>query len=236
MKKKLNRGFTLVELIVVIGIISVLIAMVFYSPDGSDERKADYNTRSRLFFLQIQNIYSDYSLNLENGLAIPSEYVLSDVPVVGGSEEYVLIIAQADRRGGFSQVKSIKIKETELKKDGATSPAAIGKMQSLINNFSSTPLPNENKLKDDLDARLSDINEGFYFALIDSKCRVRTVHFKLRNFNSGTDFASNLTFISDNYTADGIVGTYSQDININIPVSGGSTTFPTNGRVFGIEH
>lgn len=235
MKKKLNTGFTLVELIVVIGIVAVLLGMIFYSPDGSDERKADYNTRSRLFFLQLQNIYTDYNVNLENNLAIRDEYVLADEVALGASEEYVLIIAQAVNTGGFSKVKSVKIKETELKKDGATSPVAISKMQDLINNFASIPTDSEEKLKDDLSARLVDIDEGFYFALIDSKNRVRTVHFKRRNFSGGTDFANHLTFISDNYTSDGIVGTYSQDININIPTAGGSTSFPANSRLFGIE-
>lgn len=236
MKKKLNAGFTLVELIVVIGIVAVLLGMIFYSPDGSDERKADYNTRSRLFFLQLQNIYTDYSINLENGLAIRDEYVLSDEVAVGTSdEEYVLIIAQTANTGGFSKVRSVKLKETELKKDGATSPLAISKMRDLINDFASAPTESEEKLKDDLTARLSDIDEGFYYALIDSKNRVRTVHFKRRNFSGGTDFANHLTFISDNYTSDGIVGTYSQDININIPTTGGSTAFPANSRMFGIE-
>ena len=211
-RNKSNKGFTLVELIVVLALMAIIMAMVFYQPNGSDERKADANAKCRLFFLQAQNVYADYDLDIKNGLSSASEYAVSV------DDKRILIMAETDpKNGGFKKVKIEKVDTSDF---GT-------KFKNLVKDFStlSENSTYEKRLKDDLSVRLPDVKEGFFYAIIDNKNRVETVHYKQRNF-SVSDFDNNLTFISDYYTPDGIVGTYSNNIEIGLK----------DKRVFNLPH
>jgi len=187
---------------VVLAIIGIVMTMVFYNPTGSDEKKYEYNSRSRLFFIQLQNVYSDYSLDVENGLAQGSQYALPE----NDSKEYILIMAKADKKGGFSKVDTISADKSDLKNS----------FKILLNKFETdSESDSEKRLREDISVRFPDIDEGYFFALVDEKNRVEIVHYKLNTMPT-TDFNNNLNFIEDYYTSEGIVGTYSGDSNLGI--------------------
>lgn len=184
--KKYNKGFTLIELLVVVAIIGIITAMIVPMVSNRGGRIDDANNRSRLFYIQLQNIYSDYKLDNIEDLYPDLDGIIPDV-------DYLYIIAEVDNSGNVVKVTA----REEFS-------------ENLLNSDGSSEI--EQRLLADINARYTDAQSGVYYGKIDSQSRVAITHWQQNKVESIP--AGGFITFTENGIADGrVTGTYSDGVN-----------------------
>ena len=197
MKKILNKkGFTLVEMIVVIAIMGIMLAIVIPMLSTSDARQNEVKEYARSFYSNVQELMIDEKL--------------AKNPLPCGDSGYVLICAEVDRDdttydgvkvwmsfasdpSGFSGNLQ-EMEDTDLTKDGVQlASGTYSPFEEFVNSLRRLLLGNE--------------RTGWYYAVVDSKYRVVSTYF-VEGADSDYEAVKNASFDSVNVIGDQYAGAW----------------------------
>ncbi len=173
MKRLLNKkGFSLVELIVVIAIIAIIMAIVIpiFSTSSSFEKEARENARA--FYSNVQQAMVQEKFNktlLSN--ADPSS---TPTPT---NKKYTLIYVEINTANGTDSTVKIGFTDDELK--GSRDPSTVPTFTEL-KECDDTYLPSLKEFSGTIEKLLrTNKHDGYYYALVDDKYRVVSAYYSI---------------------------------------------------------
>ena len=201
MKKLLNKkGFTLVELIVVLSLMAIMLAIVIPMLSTTDARKNEVREYARAFYSNVQELMIDEKL--------------AKNPLPCGDSGYVLVCAQVDEND--STYDGVKVWMSF-----ASDPSAFtGNLQELADTDSTkdgvqlaggTYQPFEEFVNSLRKLLLGNERTGWYYAIVDSKYRVVSTYFVE---GAGSDFntVKNAAFDSENIIGETYAGAWPEEL------------------------
>lgn len=165
MKKLLNRkGFTLVELIVVIAMMAVLLAILVPIFSTADARKDEAKDYARSFYSNVQELMTDERVSKNTFFNATG----------GTGAKYLLVCAEVDER--VTTTDGVKVSLAVANNEPAAgSPVAFSAPSSVDGNASYAAF---DEFAGSLQKLLAGGSKsGYYFAVVDSKFRVVSTYF-----------------------------------------------------------
>lgn len=149
---KAKRGFTIVELIVVVGVIAALLAVVLPNIDTSRSKITEARSTARDFYSALQTMFTKYSL-----------YEAALNPALESEETYIKYTPSLGGNFPVNQDTYIEI----AVKGGKVSYTLVGAADTDIFNTTTKADNSEfaKKLSSDVDG-LIKLREGYYYALV----------------------------------------------------------------------
>lgn len=169
LKKLLSKkGFSLLELIVVLAIVGVLSAMIFATMSDKSGKIANANAHAKDIFLVTQNLMTSYEL-AEDQLV---KYGLTETKFIKyDATKHVNSIDNGEFL--FIEVACVGDKVTTVRIAGTLSE--LCREDKCITIVGNSTL--ETKMRDDFTARVSNVNNGYYYVLVDSGFKVIATHY-----------------------------------------------------------
>lgn len=167
MQLKNKKGFTLVELIVVLAMIGVLTAIILPLSLNAGKPQAA-QAKAKSFYFGTQKILAEYRMEAPEKDTGYLSYVKGGLTFTINSGDYLYMYAKAEKGKGFTEVGLAKLDALE---DGSAANTATGYQQyqyaAVINESSA-----DHSWLDKLNTFSTDEDTGYYYALIDDQCRV----------------------------------------------------------------
>ncbi len=218
-KLKAKKGFTMMELIVVIAIIGVLIAMVIPAFNNDDAKRRAADTYASDFYASLQYCLTRYQktdYHITPDLAKALEDYTNDP--VGKPKPYI----QYDKNLG-QNVLTMPTGETEYNlyvevcyDRGIRYVKFADSFEALLTDISTTSdLAAEKQLQADLEGIINEADEGYYYAVVNfdstyNNFKVLSAHYidtELPDYNSSlsSDFRDGLMFTDWSELKNGII-------------------------------
>lgn len=199
MKKLLNRkGFTMVELIVVIALLGLMLAIVIPMLSTTDARKNEVREYARSFYSNVQELMIDEKLAKND---LPGTYTLVCAQVDRDVTDYsgvtVWMSFASDPSAFASNLDEMK--DTDPTIDNIQLAAGTYKpFEEFVNSLRKLLLGNE--------------RTGWYYAIVDEKYRVVSAYFVE---GKDSDFAAvnGKTFTSDYMIDDNYAGAWPEEMS-----------------------
>lgn len=156
-KLRAKKGFTIIELIVVLAIIGVLAAIIIPNMSNNGAKKDSADMGARNFYSAVQYCFSKYSKY--------ESYLSLDIKGDAASEEYIKYFPGSN--GNYPVIKDMYI-EMRTDKDGKIQYVHVAKkLGDLLSDTSatSTNIFAEILMKD-IDSVFHSEKEGYYFAYV----------------------------------------------------------------------
>lgn len=165
LNKNRRKGFTMVELIVVLGIIGVMTAIILPMVVGSGKPQ-EANAKAKNFYYATQNVFIEYKAR--NPKLDAGFFTIA----ANGSEasasfnhEYYFVVAEATANEGFKKVT------VSVSKYGDTLSAAES-YKCMAASYDKRQEFTSGDLLDSLNNYSTSDDHGYYYALVDWQCRV----------------------------------------------------------------
>ena len=212
MRLRDKKGFTLVELVVVIGMIAVLAAIIFpmFSNSGKSQ---EASAKAKSFYFGVQKVIVQYRSESPEKDSEFISYAKDGATVTIGDGDYLYLTAKAEAGKGFTE---IRLSELPAPDDG--SPANTAQGYKALQTFAIIdPTSADHSLLDNLNTFSTDDDYGYYYALIDDKCRVAMTYWTgyneiadLSRSTPGSSAYSKVTVeVTDDYYVDEyVIGAY----------------------------
>ena len=212
MRLRDKKGFTLVELVVVIGMIAVLAAIIFpmFSNSGKSQ---EASAKAKSFYFGVQKVIVQYRSESTEKDSEFISYAKDGATVTIGDGDYLYLTAKAEAGKGFTE---IRLSELPAPDDGSPANTAQGykKLQTfaIIDATSA-----DHSLLDSFNTFTTEDDHGYYYALVDEKCKVIMTYWTgddeisemSRSTESSPVFSKSFIEPTDNYKVDGyILGAY----------------------------
>lgn len=203
---KHRKGFTIVELVVVVAIIAVLIAMIMGSLlDNNTEKFMAANANAEAFFTSTQLIMTKAQFTETSYVVYDSadiKYIKYENGVnttYNGTTENCYLFIEAKANGTGFEYVSIKSTLKDL-------------MFEVESSCASSITALEKRLMTQYEGNLTDSYEGYFYAVIDSNFKVLCTHYsdyRLPEYSSETasEYATMLMYQGDGKIDGRIVGT-----------------------------
>ena len=194
MQLKNKKGFTLVELIVVLAMIGVLTAIILPLSMNAGKPQAAV-AKAKSFYFGSQRILIQYradSPELQTGYL---SYKKGAMTYTINTGDYMYICAKAEKNNGFTELKLAKLSAPA---DGTAANPATGYTQF---QFAAeiTASSTDHSLLDKLNTFSTDDDEGYYYALVDIS----------KSTDTASTYSKTTIFPTDNYYVDGyLFGAY----------------------------
>ena len=183
-----KKGFTFVELIVVMGIIAVLAAIIIPNLIGNDtDKKRSANVNSQTFFTAVQ-LAMTRAQTTERSLVsyatgefhfIEYEKGVNTIKSqLGESAPLMFIEAEFEQRG----IKGVHIEET------------LTRLMALPDFDGTTQTTLESYIATNLDKYMVDSYQGYFYAVVDSNFTVLATHFVQDRLPMSTSYANASAF------------------------------------------
>lgn len=225
LNKNRRKGFTMVELIVVLGIIGVLTAIILPFVVGSGKPE-EANAKAKSFYYATQNVFTNIkATNTEvvedsttNKLVGGGYFTIHWVgtPFWAGSDtDYYFIEAEAQQDEGFTKI-TVGLFDTSL-------PGySVAQQYKCLSESLSTQSPTvyrrqeftSGDLFDSFNGYTTNDETGYYYAIVDYKCRVVATYWSsdpisvFSDIGTGEFTKDTITFSDNNKIDFSIVGAF----------------------------
>ena len=217
-----RKGFTIIELIVVLGIIAVLSAIMLpmFANSGKPQEAA---AKAKSFYYAAQSVFIDYKASNTDSLVTEGyfkyqkgteKYFAKDADGTKYAT-YLYVVAHAEPDKGFTSV--------ELSVSSDTEEYSENGYDCLNPSYSAYVEQTSGELLDALNSYSTTDDYGYYYALVDSQCRVLVSYWSQDDINilsdagtgSGAFSKSKISFTSNDTIGSSIVGSYPTSYSAN---------------------
>lgn len=200
LKKNRSKGFTMVELIVVLGIIGVLSAIILPMLVGSGKPQ-EANAKAKNFYHSTQNVFIEYKTdNPKDEAGFFSVEKNGATASAVFNHEYYFIAAEAKENEGFQKV-TVSVSKYNGTLNAEQSYKCMADTYDHIQEFTS------GDLLDAYNGFSTQDDRGYYYAIVDWQCRVVATYWSeepitvLSNDTTGA-FAKASILFTDDYKVD----------------------------------